>query len=120
MHPLCIFASFCGGFSPEKERGIYGRKGRGRRDGRKCGGAGGEGCGGEFDNEVAAPQATRDETQCAGEDKKTEARNPKVRKLPSDLHRLKSFVCAVISLIPVSQRFIFCRGGYQLILCFRL
>ena len=37
MHPLCIFASFCSGFSPEKERGIYGRKGRGRRDGRKCG-----------------------------------------------------------------------------------
>ena len=52
---------------------------------------------------AAAPQATRDETQCAGEDKKTEARNPKVRKLPSDLHRLKSFVRAVISLIPVSD-----------------
>ena len=34
--------------------------------------------------------------------------------------RLKSFACAVISLIPVSQRFIFCRGGYQLILRFRL
>ena len=83
-------------------------------------GAGGEGSGGEFDNEVAAPQATRDERQCAGEDKKTEARNPKVRKLPSDLHRLKSFACAVISLIPVSQRFIFCRGGYQHIMRFRL